>query len=74
MVTEISGVAVFGQIGAPDRRRPRADKAEIYEPPSVYPILRTAAGLSRPGRCKPRAVAGATGVTSPRVVPFDRDL
>jgi hypothetical protein len=45
-VTEISGVAVFGQPGAPNRRRPRADKAEIYEPLSVYPIPCTAAGLS----------------------------
>jgi hypothetical protein len=39
-------VAVFGQVGTPDRRRPRADKAEIYEPRSVYPIACTTAGLS----------------------------
>jgi hypothetical protein len=33
-------------LGTPDRRRPRADKAEIHEPPPVYPIACGAAGLS----------------------------
>lgn len=58
-------MAVFGQIGTPNRRRPRADKAEIYEPPAVYPIPCTAAGLSCDTVLETARRAGLTNVTSP---------